>query len=138
MHHDSNIRFNLKKTILIPQRITIEFDHNEKKLEDLRELIAQYTEKGKTEASNRLNDQLNLLEKRFDHCQFKLNKCTAPQAAYESKIKRAVAELRNVETSTLVLDIASAGPSAVQNQYQHCLVSFKFISSARKSQNDSF
>lgn len=92
----------------------------------MRELIGQYTDKGKTEASNRLNDQLNLLEKRFDHCQFKLNKCTAPQAAYESKIKRAVAELRNVETSTLVLDIASAGPSAVQNQYQHCLVNFSF------------
>ena len=82
-----------------------------------------YNQKGKTEASNRLNDQLNLLEKRFDNCQFKLNKCTAPQATYESKLKRAVAELRNVETSTLVLDIASAGPNAVQNQYQHCLVS---------------
>lgn len=57
-----------------------------------------------------------------------MNKCTAPQPAYESRLNRAIAELRNVERSTLVLDVATAGPSTIQAQYQKCLQIYRTLS----------
>lgn len=99
-----------------------EFAINEQNFHDISELIAEHTANGKTGAANRLQEQLNLMELRFKACQAKLNKCTAPQPAYESRLKRAYGELRSVEHSTLVLDVASAGPSTVQAQYQKCFV----------------
>ncbi|XP_037924847.1 dystrophin, isoforms A/C/F/G/H isoform X5 [Hermetia illucens] len=110
------------------QRLAEEFKENEKILNEVRDLITQYAQKGKVEAANRLRDQLNLLENRFKSCQLKLNKCTAPQAAYESRLSRAIGELRNVERTTLVLDVASAGPSLVHDQYQHCLKIYRTLS----------
>lgn len=105
-----------------------EFAINEQNFHDISELIAEHTANGKTGAANRLQEQLNLMELRFKACQSKLNKCTAPQPAYESRLKRAYGELRSVEHSTLVLDVASAGPSTVQAQYQKCFVCVKLNS----------
>lgn len=99
-----------------------EFAINEQNFHDISDLIAEHTANGKTGAANRLQEQLNLMELRFKACQAKLNKCTAPQPAYESRLNRAYGELRSVEHSTLVLDVASAGPSTVQAQYQKCFV----------------
>jgi len=96
---------------------------NEKNFKEITELIDEHTRNGKIGAANRLQEQLNLMEVRFKVCQAKLSKCTAPQPAYESRLNRAYADLRNVERSTLVLDVASAGPNTVQAQYQKCLVS---------------
>ncbi|XP_055852377.1 dystrophin, isoforms A/C/F/G/H isoform X8 [Episyrphus balteatus] len=110
------------------QRLIKEFDKNEENLKEVRELIATHTKNKKMEAANRLQDQFNLLEARFKSCQTKLRKCTAPQPAYESRLSRAVAELRNVERSTLVLDVATAGPSTVQSQYQNCLKIYRTLS----------
>ncbi|KAL9896526.1 dystrophin isoform 9-T15 [Glossina fuscipes fuscipes] len=110
------------------QRLSQEFEENEKCFREIDDLIAEHQRNGKTEAANRLQEQLNLLEMRFKSCQLKLNKCTAPQPAYESRLNRAVAELRNVERSTLVLDVASAGPSTVQIQYQKCLQIYRTLS----------
>ena len=104
------------------QHLVKEFESNEKCFAEIDQLISEHSRNGKIEAANRLQEQLNLLELRFRTCQMKLNKCTAPQPAYESRLNRAVAELRNVERSTLVLDVASAGPSTVKLQYQKCLV----------------
>lgn len=95
---------------------------NEQNFKEIPELIAEHTRNGKIGAANRLQEQLNLMELRFKACQAKLSKCTAPQPAYESRLNRAYGDLRNVERSTLVLDVASAGPSTVQAQYQKCLV----------------
>lgn len=100
-----------------------EFEAKKHCFKEIEELIAEHTRNGKIEAANRLQEKLNLTELRFKSCQLKLNKCTAPQPAYESRLNRAVAELRAVEHSTLVLDVASAGPSTVQAQYQKCVVS---------------
>lgn len=104
-----------------------EFEQNEKCFQEIDQLIAEHNRNGKLEAANRLQEQLNLMELRFRSCQMKLNKCTAPQPAYESRLNRAVAELRNVERSTLVLDVASAGPATVNAQYQKCLVIFFMV-----------
>lgn len=110
------------------QQLAQEFKENEKCFQEIDDLIAEHQRNGKIEAANRLQDQLNLLEMRYKSCQLKLNKCTAPQPAYESRLNRAVAELRNVERSTLVLDVATAGPSTVQVQYQKCLQIYRTLS----------
>ncbi|XP_037944329.1 dystrophin, isoforms A/C/F/G/H-like [Teleopsis dalmanni] len=110
------------------QRLVKEFEVNEKSFKEIEDVIMELTRNGKLEAANRLQEQLNLMELRFKACQIKLNKCTAPQPAYESRLNRAVAELRNVERSTLVLDVASAGPSTVQIQYQKCLQIYRTLS----------
>ncbi|XP_062124970.1 dystrophin, isoforms A/C/F/G/H isoform X11 [Drosophila sulfurigaster albostrigata] len=110
------------------QILAREFAINERNFKDITELIAEHTRKGKTGAANRLQEQLNLMEMRFKACQAKLNKCTAPQPAYESRLNRAYGDLRNVEHSTLVLDVASAGPSTVQAQYQKCLQIYRTLS----------
>ncbi|XP_055923872.1 dystrophin, isoforms A/C/F/G/H isoform X9 [Eupeodes corollae] len=110
------------------QRLVKEFEKNEKNFTEVRELIITHTRNKKIEAANRLQDQLNLLEARFKACQIKLKKCTAPQPAYEHRLSRAVAELRNVERSTLVLDVVTAGPSTVQSQYQNCLKIYRTLS----------
>ncbi|XP_070137504.1 dystrophin, isoforms A/C/F/G/H isoform X10 [Drosophila bipectinata] len=110
------------------QRLAREFVANEKNFKEIAEIIAEHTKNGKVGAANRLQEQLNLMELRFKACQAKLSKCTAPQPAYESRLNRAYCDLRNVERSTLVLDVASAGPSAVQAQYQMCLQIYRTLS----------
>ncbi|XP_011184956.1 dystrophin, isoforms A/C/F/G/H isoform X4 [Zeugodacus cucurbitae] len=110
------------------QRLVKEFDEKKHCFKEIEELIAEHTRNGKIEAANRLQEKLNLTELRFKSCQLKLNKCTAPQPAYESRLNRAVAELRAVEHSTLVLDVASAGPSTVQAQYQKCVQIYRTLS----------
>ncbi|XP_041630401.1 dystrophin, isoforms A/C/F/G/H isoform X5 [Drosophila kikkawai] len=110
------------------QRLAREFVANEQNFKEIPELIAEHTRNGKIGAANRLQEQLNLMELRFKACQAKLSKCTAPQPAYESRLNRAYGDLRNVERSTLVLDVASAGPSTVQAQYQKCLQIYRTLS----------
>ncbi|XP_037729040.1 dystrophin, isoforms A/C/F/G/H isoform X11 [Drosophila subpulchrella] len=110
------------------QRLAREFVANEKNFKEITELIDEHTRNGKIGAANRLQEQLNLMEVRFKVCQAKLSKCTAPQPAYESRLNRAYADLRNVERSTLVLDVASAGPTTVQAQYQKCLQIYRTLS----------
>nr|XP_036672657.1 dystrophin, isoforms A/C/F/G/H isoform X6 [Drosophila suzukii] len=110
------------------QRLAREFVANEKNFKEITELIDEHTRNGKIGAANRLQEQLNLMEVRFKVCQAKLSKCTAPQPAYESRLNRAYADLRNVERSTLVLDVASAGPNTVQAQYQKCLQIYRTLS----------
>lgn len=88
----------------------------------MRQEVETHQTNGKTEAANRLSDQVNLLEDRFKVCQMKFNSFTAPHAGFENRLNRAMGELRGVERNSCILDVASAGPSNVQDQYQHCLV----------------
>lgn len=89
----------------------------------MRQEVEAHQQNGKMEAANRLNDQVNLLEDRFKVCQKKFSRFTSPHAGFESRLNRALGELRNVERNSCILDVVSAGPSNVQDQYQHCLVS---------------
>jgi hypothetical protein len=87
-----------------------------------------YKAKGKIEAANRFQDQINLLQERFKLCQEKLDKFTSPQAIYENRLIRAMAELRNIERSCCILDVATAGSQNVHDQYQHCLKFYRTLS----------
>lgn len=99
-----------------------EFANNEQLLNVMRQEVDTHQANGKLEASNRLREQVNLLENQFQACQTKFNRFTAPHAGFESRLNRALGELRGVERSSCILDVVSAGPSNVQDQYQHCLV----------------
>ncbi|KAL7035147.1 hypothetical protein ACKWTF_008245 [Chironomus riparius] len=113
------------------QRLTEEFQANAKVLDDMKRQVETYKAHGKIEAANRYQDQINLLQDRFLHCQEKLEKFTSPQAIFENKLGRAIADLRNVERSCCVLDLASAGSQHVHDQYQHCLKLYRTLSEVK-------
>lgn len=93
--------------------------------------MVTYKEEGKIEAANRYQDQINLLEERFNFCHEKLDKLTSPQAIFESRLNRAVAELRSIERQTVILDINSAGSQNVQDQHVHCLKMYRTLSDVK-------
>lgn len=104
------------------QRLMEEFATNEQLLNVMRQEVDDHQANGKLEASNRLREQVNLLDNQFQACHVKFHRFTAPHAGFESRLNRALGELRGVERSSCILDVVSAGPSNVQDQYQHCLV----------------
>lgn len=104
------------------QHIMEEFENNEQLLNVMRQEVDAHHVNGKVEASNRLREQVNLLENQFQTCQKRFQRLTAPHAGFESRLNHALGELRGVERSSCILDVVSAGPSNVQDQYQHCLV----------------
>ncbi|KAJ6635992.1 Dystrophin, isoforms A/C/F/G/H, partial [Pseudolycoriella hygida] len=138
------------------QRLIDEFDNNEELLKDMHEEVKSHQQKGKQEAAHRLQEQVDLLQhedwtgfvgpddislilisqpfvadgfsERFLSCKDKLSSFTSPQAAFETRLNRAVGELRSVERNSCILDVQSAGPSNVQDQCQHCLKMYRTLS----------
>lgn len=97
----------------------------------MKQEVDSYKKKGKVEAAHRFREQVNLLEEQFVGCHEKLNTFTSPQANFESRLNRALGELRTVERSSCILDVASAGPSNVQDQYKHCLKMYRTLSECK-------
>ncbi|XP_063701711.1 dystrophin, isoforms A/C/F/G/H isoform X5 [Culicoides brevitarsis] len=118
------------------QRLNEEFKANETVLEEMRGQVSTYRNDGKIEAAKRYEDQINLLQTRFESLQTKLEEFTSPQAAYESRLNRAMAELRSIERNSCILDATSAGPEHVDDQYQHCLKLYRLLSEV-KSETES-
>lgn len=108
-----------------------EFEANKKVLGEMKQEVEAYQSKGKIEAAHRMHEQVNLLEERFVASQAKLNTFTSPQANFESRLNRAMGELRAVERSSCILDVASAGPTHVQDQYKHCLKMYRTLSEVK-------
>ena len=100
-------------------------------LKEMKLEVETYQKKGKIEAANRLRDQVSLLEARFLASQEKLNRFTSPQATFESRLNRALGELRAVERNTCILDVASACPNNVQDQFKHCLKMYRTLSEVK-------
>lgn len=90
-----------------------------------------YQQRGKTEAAHRLREQVNLLETRFTSSQSKLNSFSSPVATFEGRLNRAMGALRAVERNSCILDIASASPANVQDQYKHCLKMYRTLSEVK-------
>jgi hypothetical protein len=111
--------------------LTEEFEANAKVMEQMKKQVEVYKMDGKIEAANRYQDQINLLQDRFNHCQEKLEKFTSPQAIFENRLTRSIGELRNVERSCVILDVASAGSQNVHDQYQHCLKFYRTLSEVK-------
>lgn len=98
---------------------------------EMKKQVETYKTNGKIEAANRYQDQINLLQDRFKNCQEKLEKFTSPQAIFENRLSRAIADLRNVERSCCILDVATAGSQNVHDQYQHCLKFYRTLSEVK-------
>ncbi|XP_055596145.1 dystrophin, isoforms A/C/F/G/H isoform X3 [Uranotaenia lowii] len=113
------------------QKLQEEFDHHEKVLVEMTKKVDHYKKEGKLEAANRYHDQVKLLQDQYKACLQKLNRLTSPQAAFETKLNHALAELRNVEKSAIILDPSSAGPSHLQDQFQHCLKMYRILSEVK-------
>lgn len=105
-----------------------EFEANEKVLNEMHEEVEMYLQKGKAEAAHRLRDQVNLLDDRFQASHAKLSAFISPQANFESRLNRAMGELRGVERSSCILDVASAGLNNIQDQYKHCIKMYRTLS----------
>lgn len=84
-----------------------EFDANHESLEEMNSQIDLYKRKNKFEAAKRLEQQMGLLEVQYNTCKYKLKRFTSPQSGFESRLNRAMGELRNIERSSIVLDISS-------------------------------
>lgn len=97
----------------------------------MRGQVDVYRNDGKIEAAKRYEDQINLLQEKFQSLQGKLEQFTSPQAAYESRLNRAMGELKNIERYACVLDPASAGPQHVEDQYQRCLRLYRQLSEVK-------
>lgn len=103
--------------------MTEEFKSNEDVLHDMKTQIATYKEMGIHAAALRLEGQLDFIEQNlFKSIQKKLEKLTSQPVKFESRLNRAMGELRNVERNSCILDVSSAGPTSVEDQLQHCLV----------------
>lgn len=111
--------------------MTEEFEAKAKVMNEMKTQVETYKMNGKIEAANRYQDQINLLQDRFNSCQEKLEKFTSPQAIFENRLTRAIADLRNVERSCCILDVASAGSQNVHDQYQHCLKFYRTLSEVK-------
>lgn len=114
-----------------PQRLNEEFKVNKSVLEEMRGQVDVYRNDGKIEAAKRYEDQINLLRERFVALEGKLEQFTSPQAAYESRLNRAMGELKNIERYACVLDPASADPQHVEDQYQRCLRLYRQLSEVK-------
>lgn len=126
------MKFALKCFLIVfLQRLTEEFESKSKVMAEMKKQVETYKMNGKIEAANRYQDQINLLQERFNHCQEKLEKFTSPQAIFENRLNRAIADLRNIERSCCILDVASAGSQNVHDQYQHCLKFYRTLSEVK-------
>lgn len=97
----------------------------------MRGQVDIYKNDGKLEAAKRYEDQINLLQERFGSLQGKLEQFTSPQGAYESRLNRAMGELKNIERYACVVDPASAGPQHVEDQYTRCLRLYRQLSEVK-------
>ncbi|XP_029733075.2 dystrophin, isoforms A/C/F/G/H isoform X10 [Aedes albopictus] len=113
------------------QKLQEEFNHHKEVLVEMTKKVDHYKTEGKLEAANRYQDQVKLLQDQFKSCLHKLNRLTSPQAMFETKLSHALAELRNVEKSAVILDTSSAGPSHLQDQFQHCLKMYRILSEVK-------
>lgn len=94
-----------------------EFEVNHQSLEEMDSQINLYKMNNKFEAAKRLEQQLELLQSRFESCKQKLRRFTSPQSGFESRLNRAMGELRSIERSAIVLDISSGEFSYFFNFY---------------------
>jgi hypothetical protein len=60
-------------------------------------------------------------QKRFSEVQIKFQRFRSP-SNLESRLARALKELRGVEEATCLLELASDDPEGIEGQLKHCMV----------------
>ncbi|XP_065223364.1 dystrophin, isoforms A/C/F/G/H-like isoform X4 [Planococcus citri] len=108
------------------QRMADEFKAQASVVREMHEQIENYETAGKKEAANRLKEQLALLEKRFRGLEEKFERFRSTDS--EPKLMHAFKELREIEESLCLLELASDDPEGIQGQLRHCNKFFDALS----------
>ncbi|XP_046399576.1 dystrophin, isoforms A/C/F/G/H-like isoform X9 [Ischnura elegans] len=126
------------------QRLVEEFKAQEDTLKEMEQQVQNYKDAGKTEAAIRLQEQMSLLQKRFAevHVKFKRFHSTSVNSSdstsntekppLDGLIAKALRELRRVEESTCLLELASEDPEAIEGQLKHCMRFYGTLSDMKK------
>ncbi|KAG8234831.1 hypothetical protein J437_LFUL015546, partial [Ladona fulva] len=126
------------------QRLVEEFKAQEDTLKEMEQQVQNYRDAGKAEAALRLQEQMSLLKKRFAevHVKFKRfrsssgelvgNKLDAGDLPLEGMVAKALRELRRVEESICLLELASEDPEAIEGQLKHCMRFYGTLSDIKK------
>ncbi|XP_054272925.1 dystrophin-like [Macrosteles quadrilineatus] len=101
------------------QRLVEEFETQARTLQQMEEQVRSYRAAGKHEAAARLQEQMVLLQERFNDIAEKFERFRSP-SNLEPRLNRAMRELRGIEEATCLLELASEDPESIQGQLNHC------------------
>ncbi|XP_026807467.1 dystrophin-like [Rhopalosiphum maidis] len=102
------------------ERLSNEFQNQAKLLHDMEEQICNYEIANKKEVANRLKDQLSLLKKRFYQLEEKFERYQSP-GDLQTRVTRVLRELKSIENTICLLELASDDPDSIKGQLEQCL-----------------
>uniref|UniRef100_A0A1W7RAQ1 Protein detached n=1 Tax=Hadrurus spadix TaxID=141984 RepID=A0A1W7RAQ1_9SCOR len=114
----------------IPEEVSqlqTEFNEKENEIHELKEHIKQYRKQGRMEAASRLEEQLNLVEKRYGEALVQFQKFQKPPD-FDAKLGRVMRMLDEVEQGIQQINIFSHKPDALQDQLEQCMHFYKMLS----------
>ncbi|KAL0868146.1 hypothetical protein ABMA27_007698, partial [Loxostege sticticalis] len=116
------------------ERLSEEFSRQRQVLEEVQQQVLAYREAGKHEASARLQEQLDLVMRKFTAAEERLASLGGSRPVEEgddlsSRLTRATNTLREVHKSAAAgLQLAGATPDAVRHQLRRCLKFYRTLS----------
>ncbi|XP_011876760.1 PREDICTED: dystrophin-like isoform X11 [Vollenhovia emeryi] len=109
------------------QKLMEELEQQRATLEEMSSQIESYKASGKQEAALRLQEQMSLIEQKYAKVQRKFQRFRCP-ANIESRLSRALRELRGIEEATCLLELSSEDPEVIEGQLKHCLRFYQTLS----------
>lgn len=113
------------------KQFAAEFKSNERLLDVFEQEVDTHRVKGRFEAADRLNEQLDMLKLRFAECQAKFHAFISSNSFFENRLGRALVELRQIEKSAHVLRNIASSPVELHEQYQHCVKLYRSLSEVK-------
>ncbi|XP_076373889.1 LOW QUALITY PROTEIN: dystrophin-like [Tachypleus tridentatus] len=132
-HMDTVLQNRLDSDILaqdVPEenaQLQAEFTEHEATIKRLEKEVEQYRHQGRHEASNRLEEQLRLVKKRFAELSTKFCKFQKP-SDFEPKLGRVVRMLDEVEQGLHLLEVTTDDPETLQDKMDNCMHFYKLLS----------
>ncbi|XP_059471691.1 dystrophin, isoforms A/C/F/G/H isoform X3 [Neocloeon triangulifer] len=103
------------------KQLVEEFETQKTTLKDMEQQIEAYNNAGQVEAATRLHEQLSLLNRRFTEVRAQFdNFRAAGNANLDTRLTRALRELRTIEDTSCILEPSSAEPDDLDGQLSNC------------------
>ncbi|XP_065334491.1 dystrophin, isoforms A/C/F/G/H-like isoform X2 [Cloeon dipterum] len=103
------------------KQLVEEFKTQDTTLKDMEQQIEAYNEAGQAEAASRLQEQLSLLNRRFAEVRVQFDHFRASgNANIDTRLSRALRELRTIEDTSCILEPSSAEPDDLEGQLSNC------------------
>lgn len=109
----------------------MEFNNNEHLLDVFEQEVAAHRSKGRAEAADRLNEQLQMLKVRFFDCRAKFHSFISSNSFFESRLNRALIDLRAIEKSAYMLRNVASSSVELHEQYQRCVKLYRSLSDVK-------